>query len=77
MDLFQIPLWDHVVRSSRPIVGVDLRIVNFLSRSKFNGEGKAYALDDLLSFIHKCTSHKLSNDDIICNIFSLAFKGWI
>jgi hypothetical protein len=48
-----------------------------LSQLKFDGEGETYASRHALHFWKFCCSHNITNENVICSMFTLTFAGQV
>ena len=72
-----IPVLEYAFSSPRPSGGISKKTFYSLSNLKFDGEGKISTFCHLCCFIHKCNLFKIYNEDEVCGLFTLTFKGRI
>lgn len=77
MNSTQTFLWDHSFNLPHPSQCIFQKIVDSLSKQKFNGESDIRAINHLFESITKCRSQRITNEDVVCRIFTLTLKGWI
>lgn len=74
MDPLHISILEHDFSSPRLPRSIPKKIVDFLSKVKFDGERIISTFNHICQFNHKCKSHKISNDNEFFKLFPLIFS---
>jgi len=69
-----IPLWRCFSSNVPP--KLVRKILHFLSQLRFDGEGETTVSKHVFNFWKFCGSHNITNDNVICMLFTLTFTGW-
>ena len=67
------PIWRCFSR--KIIFDAPERIVDLLTKNKYNGEEVTSACEHVLQFIDHCIFHKITDKDVMCIFFTLTFEG--
>jgi hypothetical protein len=72
MDSSKLPIWSCIFGRAS---STTTKVVNYLSKIKFNGESNSSSFHHVHQFILNCKNYDI-DDGVMCNIFTLPLTDW-